>query len=199
MFLVSSRSCLRSIHWTQVLSWEWRCSWSSANRRCSNYIWVINNIIAYKGATYIRGFTVITYLHLKFNACSHDFSWRKKPLSQNLIASYHIYLQQIYIYVLNYLQISVMFQRKCNNVMSPKWCPFCLDFSISTGIPCDSGTICLSSLSHLNIQLRALGTRKFQRGHKVLTYVLKWHIKYKVCLSIYLGTCIALTDKFSLW
>ena len=62
MFLVSSLSCLRSIHWTQVLSWEWRCSWSSADRRCSNYIWVINNIIAYKGATYIRGFTVDVHL-----------------------------------------------------------------------------------------------------------------------------------------
>ena len=59
MFLVSSRSCLRSIHWSQVLSWERRCSWSSADRRCSNYIWVINNFMAYKGATYIRGFTVV--------------------------------------------------------------------------------------------------------------------------------------------
>ena len=58
MFLVSSRSCLRSIHWSQVLSWEWKCSWSSADSRCSNYIWVINNFIAYEGATYIRGFTV---------------------------------------------------------------------------------------------------------------------------------------------
>ena len=29
------------------LSREWRCSWSSADRRCSNYIWVINNSIAY--------------------------------------------------------------------------------------------------------------------------------------------------------
>ena len=47
MFLVSSCSCLRSIHWSHVLSWEWRCSWSSADRRCSNYIWVINNFIAY--------------------------------------------------------------------------------------------------------------------------------------------------------
>ena len=49
MFLVSSSSCscFRSIHWSQVLSWEWRCSWSSADRRCSNYIWVINNFIAY--------------------------------------------------------------------------------------------------------------------------------------------------------
>ena len=29
-------------------------SWSSTDRRCHNYIWVINNIIAYWGATYIR-------------------------------------------------------------------------------------------------------------------------------------------------
>ena len=36
---------------------EWRCSWSSGDRRCSNYIWVIN-FIAYKGVTYIRGLTV---------------------------------------------------------------------------------------------------------------------------------------------
>ena len=60
MFPVSSCSCVRSIHWSQVLSWKWRCSWSSADRRCSNYIWVINNFIAYWGATYIRGFTVVS-------------------------------------------------------------------------------------------------------------------------------------------
>ena len=46
MFLVSSSSCLCPIHWSQVLSAEWRCSWSSADRRCSNYIWVFNNFIA---------------------------------------------------------------------------------------------------------------------------------------------------------
>ena len=34
-----------------------RCSWSSTDRRCSNYIWVINTFIAYYGATYIRGLT----------------------------------------------------------------------------------------------------------------------------------------------
>ena len=59
MFLVSSCSCLCPIHWSQMLSWEWRCSWSSADRRCTNYIWVINNFIAYWGAPYIRDFTVI--------------------------------------------------------------------------------------------------------------------------------------------
>ena len=36
---------------------QWRCSWSSADRRCSNYIWVINKFIACEGATYIRGLT----------------------------------------------------------------------------------------------------------------------------------------------
>ena len=36
-----------------------KCSWNSTDRRCSNYIWVINNFIAYKGAAYIRGMTVI--------------------------------------------------------------------------------------------------------------------------------------------
>ena len=56
MFLVSFCSGLCTIHWSQVLSREWRCSWSSADRRCSNYIWVINNFIAYWGAIYIRGF-----------------------------------------------------------------------------------------------------------------------------------------------
>ena len=34
--LVSSCSCLRPIHWSQVSSREWRCSRSSVDRRCSN-------------------------------------------------------------------------------------------------------------------------------------------------------------------
>ena len=46
-----------------MLSREWRCSWSSADRRCSNYIWIIDNFIAYYGAPYIRGFTLIQYHH----------------------------------------------------------------------------------------------------------------------------------------
>ena len=58
MFLTSSCRYLCPIHWSQVLSREWRCSWSSADRQCSNYIWVINKIIAYQGATYIRDLTV---------------------------------------------------------------------------------------------------------------------------------------------
>ena len=56
MFPVSSCSCLCPIQ--VLLSPEWRCSWSSADRLCSNYIWVINNFIAYLGAVYIRGLAV---------------------------------------------------------------------------------------------------------------------------------------------
>ena len=58
MILISSWSRLCPILWSQVLSREWRCSWSSADRRCSNFIWVINNSIAHQGASYIRDLTV---------------------------------------------------------------------------------------------------------------------------------------------
>ena len=79
MFLVSSRSCLCWINWSQVSSREWRCSWSGADRRCSNYIWVINNFIAHQGATYIRGLTVVTTMrHMThtspFNLCNIGFA-----------------------------------------------------------------------------------------------------------------------------
>ena len=40
-----------------MLSRKLRCSWSSADRWCSNYISVISNFIA-QGVTYIRGLTV---------------------------------------------------------------------------------------------------------------------------------------------
>ena len=59
MFLDSACSCLCTIHWTQVFSREWRCSWNSADRWCSNYSWVINNFIAYWSASYIRDLTVL--------------------------------------------------------------------------------------------------------------------------------------------
>ena len=58
MLFVSPCRYLCPIHWSQVLSreWRWRCS---TCRRCSNYFWVINSFIAYKGAVWIRYLTVI--------------------------------------------------------------------------------------------------------------------------------------------
>ena len=47
-------------YWSHVLSREWRFSWSIACRHCSNYIWVINNSIAHKGASYIRDVMVVS-------------------------------------------------------------------------------------------------------------------------------------------
>ena len=44
MFLVSCCSCLRSIHWRQVLSWEWRCSWSSADAM-NNHFCTIGEVL----------------------------------------------------------------------------------------------------------------------------------------------------------
>ena len=58
IILVSSYSGLCPIHWSQVLSREWRCSWSTADSRCSNYIWVIHNYIANYGVSFI-GLTVL--------------------------------------------------------------------------------------------------------------------------------------------
>ena len=79
MLLESACSCLRATYWSQVLSGEWRCSWSSADRRCSNYIWLINNLIVYKGAAYIRDLTVIVTNTGKIdrypNATKHDKPW----------------------------------------------------------------------------------------------------------------------------
>ena len=58
MFFDSFCSDRCPTHWNQVLSRGWRCSWSSADRRCSNHIWVINNFIAYQSASYARDLTV---------------------------------------------------------------------------------------------------------------------------------------------
>ena len=63
MILVLSCSCLCPIHWSKVVGREWRCSWSSASRKCSNYIGVINNFNAYWDVAYIRSLTCI----LKFD------------------------------------------------------------------------------------------------------------------------------------
>ena len=45
--------------------------WSSANRQCSNYIWVINNSIAYQGAAYIKGLTVGQHLNTHAHRVSY--------------------------------------------------------------------------------------------------------------------------------
>ena len=62
---------------------ERRCSWSSADRRCSNYIWVIDNFIAFLGASYIRDFTLPI----------------EHPVTENVVAT--IFLAPLWLFPLN--------------------------------------------------------------------------------------------------
>ena len=115
MFVVSSCSCLCPIYRSHVLSWEWRCSWSSADRRCSNYISVINNFIAHKGVTYIRDLTIhvqhcktnfqilygdITYIPMwciyKQSICYRQISNIRHTKFQNFLVSFCLWLCSIY-------------------------------------------------------------------------------------------------------
>ena len=89
VIIVSSCSCRYPICWSQVLSREWRCSWSSADRRCSNYISVINNFITYWSAAYIRDLTVMMELMPRRSlmaGCKKKaitFLWIKSLLTEN--------------------------------------------------------------------------------------------------------------------
>ena len=79
LILVSSCSCLYPTHSSQVLSKKWKCSWSSTDRRCSNYIWVIIKVIADWGAAYIRSLAVIKlkssiYIWIFHRLCSFRIS-----------------------------------------------------------------------------------------------------------------------------
>ena len=74
-FLVSSCSCLFTIYWSQTLNREWRCSWSSADRRCSNYIWVIINLISYQDTPIIRDRTVYFLYHMG-DILLHPTCWK---------------------------------------------------------------------------------------------------------------------------
>ena len=90
MFLVSPCSCLCPIHWSQVLSREWRCTWSSAGRRCSNYIRVINKFIARSGASYIEDLTVYVciyiyiYIYIIYIYTNADIPHTRRP---NLVSA----------------------------------------------------------------------------------------------------------------
>ena len=90
MILVSSCSCLCPIHWSQVLSREWRRSQSSADRRGSNYNWVINSFIVFSCAFYIRGLTVLTNKHRQSSMCHDDvIKWKNFPCYWPFVRGIH--------------------------------------------------------------------------------------------------------------
>ena len=65
--------CLWPIQWSQVLSRELRCSWSRADRRCSNYIWVIGNCIARQGAAYMRDLAFMQWSWDWISLCCYSY------------------------------------------------------------------------------------------------------------------------------
>ena len=115
MLLVSSCSCLFLIFWSQVLSRERICRWSSAEMRCSNFLCVINNFVAYWGVTYIKGFTVVFDIQINnrslrlqssvryFGSVSHRISmmtsWRRM-LSILLVFVWWIHRSPCWAYLL---------------------------------------------------------------------------------------------------
>ena len=77
---------------------EWRCSWSSADTRCSNYIWVISKFIAYEGEAYIRGLTVIIMIVFCFRKplsymCFHtSYVWHISCFGMFYHGAIHMYI-----------------------------------------------------------------------------------------------------------
>ena len=78
----------------QGLNREWRCSWSSADRRCSNYIWVINDYIPYKGASLLEMWRYILTMIFHVCACVGETGFGYTPafithrLVSNLVSLY---------------------------------------------------------------------------------------------------------------
>ena len=71
----SKMTNLKVDRWALSLSRKWRRRWSSADRRCLKYIWVINNFIAYLRGTYIRGLTMCLKYFAVQNHTAGDLFW----------------------------------------------------------------------------------------------------------------------------
>ena len=86
-------------HWSDALSREWRCSWSSADRRSSNCIWMMNKFMAYWGVAHIRGFVVLREANVQcrpvvINAAA-DLSFIIPPLQRSWKGVYWYHLVRL--------------------------------------------------------------------------------------------------------
>ena len=87
MFLVSSCNCLHSVHRSQVLSWEWRRSWSIADRRCSTTSELSTILLPTK----VRLILEVLW-HSFFNFC--------QSIKINLICAFSYAIWQLYTFCL---------------------------------------------------------------------------------------------------
>ena len=117
MFLVSPCTCLYPIHWSQVLGWEWRYSWISADQRCSNFIWVITNYIAYEGVFILHVWRNLIYI-INIMACADlamPWYWPilpelhgPRPVSVNNMIRCHVFLKYHGTLLVNNLSSSIL-------------------------------------------------------------------------------------------
>ena len=119
----SSYNGLCPIHWNQVLSREWRCSWSSADRRCSNYIWVINSFITYWGACYLRVLILISLAIKSLVNTKETVQYFVQP-TKMLMKAWILYLQMLKtVSCDDAIFVTIGSTRSChnNNLQCPQW------------------------------------------------------------------------------
>ena len=140
MFLVA-----QYIH-NQVLSGKWRCSWSSADRRCSNYIWVIDNLIAYWRASYIRGLVVIK----DTNICVNNLFLQ--TISQKGATLSRVFQRTL---PMETMKASELLDMTSNTMFSKVWVEINYPFPIATVHPTHYDVCNCSSMSRLkSVRLR---------------------------------------------
>ena len=106
-----------ALFWSQVSNREWRYSRSSADRPCFNYIWVINNPIAYWDASYIRGFTVYCFWEAYvINAAMFNTSWILIPFMMVMCVWIVFYRpwQQVVFFAFDHGSIYITVNKMCH-------------------------------------------------------------------------------------
>ena len=118
MFLVWSYSCLCPNHWIQVYSQEWRCSWSSADRQCSNYIWVINNFIAYNVHLILEVWQCFVFIGRSLFIFIFYHYMERYPCYFRVEEWYRMHVQHLYLNIYIYISAGTVMTTKLDRFSS---------------------------------------------------------------------------------
>ena len=115
MLFVQSCNCLCQTHISQVLSRQWRCSSSRTDRRCTDYIWLINTYIT----NYIRDLMILHFLnttprslfHIQYDprTVSSRLDSLRTGIHQLTQAVFYIHLSKLQILVCACLKLHILF------------------------------------------------------------------------------------------
>ena len=94
-FFISSCSSLCPIHWSQVLSRQWRCSWSSIDKPSSNYISETTSLLPKVQLTlevwwyiFVYGIVFLHILISKLSFLKQMLWWLKEICPRALLSRY---------------------------------------------------------------------------------------------------------------